>query len=160
MALTSMRRCGDQLFGGTEGRRSLTVTPSGKVLPCHDAGRLLGLNSGACSNALLEDFWTSSPAFSAFRGLPAWTVLAGSPFTRRRISRDRAVSLSTVTPIHCGEPGKYRKLTAILEGPFRAGSLGSAPIHAQKHNIDGIFHTAWAHFDIVHRRIASVANGA
>ena len=49
-------------------RRSLNVTPSGKVLPCHAAESIPGLEFWSVRDHSLADIWTSSPAFNAFRG--------------------------------------------------------------------------------------------
>jgi pyrroloquinoline quinone biosynthesis protein E len=53
---------------GGWGRRSLNVTPSGKVLPCHAAETIPGLEFWSVREHSLADIWTSSPAFTAFRG--------------------------------------------------------------------------------------------
>jgi pyrroloquinoline quinone biosynthesis protein E len=53
---------------GGWGRRSLNVTPSGKVLPCHAAEIIPGLEFWSVRDHSLTDIWTSSPAFQAFRG--------------------------------------------------------------------------------------------
>lgn len=56
---------------GGWGRRSLNVTPAGKVLPCHAAETIPGLEFWSVRDHSLADIWTSSPAFNAFRGT-AW----------------------------------------------------------------------------------------
>jgi PqqA peptide cyclase len=56
---------------GGWGRRSLNVTPSGKVLPCHAAESIPGLEFWNVREHSLAEIWTSSPAFLAFRGT-AW----------------------------------------------------------------------------------------
>ena len=53
---------------GGWGRRSLNVTPSGKVLPCHAAESIPGLEFWSVREHSLADIWTNSPAFNAFRG--------------------------------------------------------------------------------------------
>ena len=53
---------------GGWGRRSLNVTPAGKVLPCHAAESIPGLEFWNVREHSLADIWTSSPAFNAFRG--------------------------------------------------------------------------------------------
>jgi pyrroloquinoline quinone biosynthesis protein E len=53
---------------GGWGRRSLNVTPSGKVLPCHAAEIIPGLEFWSVREYALADIWTGSPAFNAFRG--------------------------------------------------------------------------------------------
>lgn len=56
---------------GGWGRRSLNVTPSGKVLPCHAAESIPGLEFWTVTEHALADIWANSPAFNAFRGT-AW----------------------------------------------------------------------------------------
>lgn len=53
---------------GGWGKRSLNVTPSGKVLPCHAAETIPGLEFWSVRDRSLEEIWKSSPAFQAFRG--------------------------------------------------------------------------------------------
>jgi PqqA peptide cyclase len=56
---------------GGWGRRSLNVTPAGKVLPCHAAETIPGLEFWSVREHSLADIWKNSPAFNAFRGT-AW----------------------------------------------------------------------------------------
>ncbi len=56
---------------GGWGRRSLNVTPAGKVLPCHAAESIPGLEFWSVQEHSLDDIWKNSPAFNAFRGT-AW----------------------------------------------------------------------------------------
>ena len=53
---------------GGWGRRSLNVTPAGRVLPCHAAEVIPGLEFWNVSEHSLADIWRGSPAFLAFRG--------------------------------------------------------------------------------------------
>src|SRR6188508_1061608 len=53
---------------GGWGRRSLNVTPAGKVLPCHAAESIPGLEFWNVREHSLADIWRASPAFMAFRG--------------------------------------------------------------------------------------------
>jgi len=53
---------------GGWGRRSLNVTPAGKVLPCHAAEVIPGLEFWNVREHSLGDIWRSAPAFNAFRG--------------------------------------------------------------------------------------------
>src|SRR5689334_14182806 len=53
---------------GGWGRRSLNVTPAGKVLPCHAAESITGLAFWNVREHSLADIWDNSPAFMAFRG--------------------------------------------------------------------------------------------
>jgi PqqA peptide cyclase len=52
-------------------RRTLNVTPSGKVLPCHAAELIPGLEFWNVAEHSLEEIWNDSPGFNAFRG-DAW----------------------------------------------------------------------------------------
>jgi pyrroloquinoline quinone biosynthesis protein E len=56
---------------GGWGRRSLNVTPAGRVLPCHAAEVIPGLEFWNVREHSLGEIWRSSPAFNAFRG-EAW----------------------------------------------------------------------------------------
>ena len=56
---------------GGWGRRSLNVTPSGKVLPCHAAETIPDLEFWSVRDHALTEIWEQSPAFNAFRGT-AW----------------------------------------------------------------------------------------
>jgi len=53
---------------GGWGRRSLNVTPAGRVLPCHAAEVIPDLEFWNVREHSLADIWRSSPAFQAFRG--------------------------------------------------------------------------------------------
>ena len=53
---------------GGWGRRSLNVTPAGKVLPCHAAEVIPGLEFWNVREHSLAEIWRDSPAFRAFRG--------------------------------------------------------------------------------------------
>jgi pyrroloquinoline quinone biosynthesis protein E len=53
---------------GGWGRRSLNITPSGRVLPCHAAESIPGLEFWNVREHSLADVWAASPAFNAFRG--------------------------------------------------------------------------------------------
>jgi pyrroloquinoline quinone biosynthesis protein E len=56
---------------GGWGRQSLNITPAGKVLPCHAAETIPGLEFWSVKEKSLSDIWRASPAFNAFRGT-AW----------------------------------------------------------------------------------------
>ena len=53
---------------GGWGRRTMNVTPQGKVLPCHAAETIPGLEFPSIRDASLGEIWAASPAFNAFRG--------------------------------------------------------------------------------------------
>ncbi|MGE3998003.1 MAG: pyrroloquinoline quinone biosynthesis protein PqqE [Variibacter sp.] len=53
---------------GGWGRRSLNINPSGRVLPCHAAEVIPGLEFWSVREHALADIWANAPAFNAFRG--------------------------------------------------------------------------------------------
>lgn len=53
---------------GGWGRRTLNVSPTGKVLPCHAAETVPGLEFWNAQDHSLAEIWRDSPAFNAFRG--------------------------------------------------------------------------------------------
>jgi PqqA peptide cyclase len=69
---------------GGWGRRSLNVTPAGKVLPCHAAESIPGLEFWSVREHSLANIWANSPAFNAFRGT-AWMREPCASCARREI---------------------------------------------------------------------------
>jgi PqqA peptide cyclase len=69
---------------GGWGRRSLNVTPAGKVLPCHAAESIPGLEFWSVREHALADIWANSPAFNAFRGT-AWMAEPCKSCARREV---------------------------------------------------------------------------
>jgi PqqA peptide cyclase len=69
---------------GGWGRRSLNVTPRGRVLPCHAAESIPGLEFWSVREHTLADIWANSPAFNAFRGT-AWMKEPCASCVRREI---------------------------------------------------------------------------
>ena len=53
---------------GGWGKRGLNITPTGKALPCHAAETIPDLEFWNVRDHSIEDIWTNSPAFNAFRG--------------------------------------------------------------------------------------------
>jgi PqqA peptide cyclase len=53
---------------GGWGKRTLNVTPHGKVLPCHAAETIPDLEFWNVRDHSIADIWSNSPAFNAFRG--------------------------------------------------------------------------------------------
>jgi len=53
---------------GGWGRKTLNVSPSGKVLPCHAAETIPGLEFWGVRDHSLAEIWREAPAFNAFRG--------------------------------------------------------------------------------------------
>jgi pyrroloquinoline quinone biosynthesis protein E len=62
----------------------LNVTPSGKVLPCHAAESIPGLEFWSVRHHSLAEIWKDSPAFNAFRGT-AWMAEPCRSCARRDI---------------------------------------------------------------------------
>lgn len=58
---------------GGWGRRLINVTPTGRVLPCHAAESIPGLEFWTVRERSLAEIWTDSPAFRAYRGTD-WMV--------------------------------------------------------------------------------------
>ncbi len=56
---------------GGWGRRTLVVAPDGRVLPCHAAGSLPGLEFGNVRSLSLAQCWSDASGMNAFRG-EAW----------------------------------------------------------------------------------------
>ena len=53
---------------GGWGRRFLNISPAGKVLPCHAAESIAGLEFDSACERSLSDIWHNSEAFNRFRG--------------------------------------------------------------------------------------------
>jgi pyrroloquinoline quinone biosynthesis protein E len=53
---------------GGWGRRFLNITPAGKVLPCHAAESIAGLEFENVRDRPLAEIWNASAAFNRFRG--------------------------------------------------------------------------------------------
>ena len=66
------------------GQARWNVTPAGKVLPCHAAESIPGLEFWSVREHSLTDIWTNSPAFNAFRGI-AWMQEPRASCARREI---------------------------------------------------------------------------
>jgi pyrroloquinoline quinone biosynthesis protein E len=67
-------------FVGGSGRRSLTITPSGRVLPCHAAEAIPGLTFWNVRERALGDIWEKSPAFKALRDTDFLPALGADSF--------------------------------------------------------------------------------
>jgi pyrroloquinoline quinone biosynthesis protein E len=53
---------------GGWGRTTLVVSPAGRVLPCHAAGVIPGLEFWSVPGRSLRECWESAPGMNAFRG--------------------------------------------------------------------------------------------
>jgi PqqA peptide cyclase len=69
---------------GGWGRRFLTVTPTGLVLPCHAAESLPGFDFPSVRDQTLAEIWRASDAFNRFRGTE-WMPAPCSGCDRREI---------------------------------------------------------------------------
>lgn len=57
-----------KLCNGGWGLRTFSVTPSGMVLPCHAAQTIKHLEFWSVRDRSLQEIWSASPAFEAYRG--------------------------------------------------------------------------------------------
>jgi len=108
---------------GGWGRRFLSITPSGKVLPCHAAESLPGLRFPTVGEASLAQIWHHSAAFARFRGT-AWMAEPCRSCERREIDwggcRSQAVALT-------GEAARTDPVCALsLDHALLAGALREA----------------------------------
>jgi PqqA peptide cyclase len=69
---------------GGWGRQFLNITPAGRVLPCHAAESLTGLQFPSVRDSSLADIWYSDPAFARYRGT-AWMAEPCRSCDRREI---------------------------------------------------------------------------
>jgi PqqA peptide cyclase len=67
---------------GGWGKRTFNVTPHGKVLPCHAAETIPGLEFWNVRDHSVADIWFQAPAFNAFRG-EDWMVEPCKSCSRR-----------------------------------------------------------------------------
>jgi pyrroloquinoline quinone biosynthesis protein E len=97
---------------GGSGGRWLTVTPSGKLLPCHAAETIPGLEFWNVRDRSLAEIWASSPAFNAFRG-------TGFLAERRASSERRELeSVADLAAVHEDMAYTYRQQLPA-RGPAR-----------------------------------------
>ncbi len=125
---------------GGWGRRSINVTPTGKVLPCHAAETIPGLEFWSVREHALADIWARSPAFAAFRGT-AWMKEPCRTCERREIDfggcRCQALAFAgdaAATDPACHRSPLHGDLLAIAEADARAEApyryRGYAPMPA------------------------------
>ncbi len=113
---------------GGWGRRSLNVTPAGKVLPCHAAESIPGLEFWSVREHSLAEIWANSPAFNAFRGTE-WMREPCASCSRREIDfggcRCQAFALTgdarAADPV-CHLAPRHEEVTALAairnDGPY------------------------------------------
>jgi len=86
---------------GGWGRRSLNVTPSGRVLPCHAAESIPGLMFWNVRDHALGDIWANSPAFNAFRNAFRGTDFLPAP---------QADGVAELAAVQQDTPYAYRRM--------------------------------------------------
>jgi pyrroloquinoline quinone biosynthesis protein E len=103
-------------------RRFLTVTPSGKVLPCHAADSIPGLVFDSIRERPLAQIWAESEAFRRFRGT-AWMPEPCRSCDRREIDwggcRCQAFALTgdaASTDPACELSGYHGQIVSMAEG--------------------------------------------
>jgi pyrroloquinoline quinone biosynthesis protein E len=116
-------------------RRTMNVTPSGKVLPCHAAEVIPDLEFWNIADHSLAEIWNHSPAFNAFRG-EAWMQEPCRSCARRAIDfggcRCQAFMLTgdarEADPV-CHLSPRHGVVTQIIEETQRDGRAPSAYIY-------------------------------
>jgi pyrroloquinoline quinone biosynthesis protein E len=106
---------------GGWGRQFLNVTPSGKVMPCHAAETIPGLEFERITERSLADIWENSAAFERFRGT-GWMPEPCATCDRREIDwggcRCQALAITgdaaSVDPA-CGKSPRHAELLALAE---------------------------------------------
>jgi pyrroloquinoline quinone biosynthesis protein E len=112
------------------GRQFLNVTPSGKVVPCHAAETIPGIEFPSVREASLAEIWYRSDAFNRFRGTE-WMPEPCRSCDRREIDwggcRCQALALT-------GDAGRTDPVCelapdhAIVETALRAAEASAAPL--------------------------------
>jgi len=106
---------------GGWGRRFLTVTPTGLVLPCHAAESLPGFEFPSVRTGSLAEAWRTSDAFNRFRGT-AWMPAPCSGCDRRELDwggcRCQAFALTgnaAATDPACGLSPDHARLDVAVQ---------------------------------------------
>lgn len=130
------------------GRRALNVTPSGKVLPCHAAETIPGLELWNVADHDLAAIWRHSPAFNRFRGTD-WMPEPCRSCERREIDwggcRCQAMAIvgdAAATDPACQKSPHHARMAEVAEAEaelpvgeyayrsFRRGRSAGSDIHA------------------------------
>ncbi|MEH3148326.1 MAG: pyrroloquinoline quinone biosynthesis protein PqqE [Methylobacterium frigidaeris] len=126
---------------GGWGRRLMNVTPTGKVLPCHAAETIPGLEFWHVQDRSLAEIWARSPAFAAYRGT-AWMKEPCRSCDRRETDwggcRCQALALAgdaaatdpacSLSPLHARVQALAVAESAIETAPdYRYRTIGGAP---------------------------------
>ena len=106
---------------GGWGRQFLNITPSGKVLPCHAAETIPGLEFERVTERGLAEIWETSAAFQRFRGTD-WMPEPCASCERREIDwggcRCQALAIlgdAAQTDPACGLSPHHDELVALAE---------------------------------------------
>jgi pyrroloquinoline quinone biosynthesis protein E len=112
---------------GGWGRRFLNISPSGKVLPCHAAESIEGMQFDNVRQRPLGDIWLNSEAFNRFRGLD-WMPDPCRSCDRREIDwggcRCQAFAITgdaARTDPACGLSSDHRLMLELAEGDASSG---------------------------------------
>ena len=119
---------------GGWGRRLINVTPTGRVLPCHAAETIPGLEFWSVRDHALGEVWAESPAFAAYRGT-GWMVEPCGSCPRRTVDfggcRCQALALTgdarNADPVCHLSPFHGRVKEVVL-----AETDGAPPAHAYR----------------------------
>ena len=124
---------------GGWGRRFLTVTPAGLVLPCHAAESLPGFDFPSVREWSLAEAWAASDAFNRFRGTD-WMPAPCSQCDRRELDwggcRCQAFALTgdaAATDPACGKSPHHALLDVAVQDakaeprPFVYRRIGAVP---------------------------------
>jgi len=114
---------------GGWGRKTLNVTPTGKVLPCHAAESIPGLAFWNVRDHALGDIWRLNPAFNAFRGTD-WMPEPCRSCERRDMDFGgcRCQALALVGDAAATDPACSRSpFHARMEALATAEATGAAP---------------------------------
>ena len=104
---------------GGWGRKLMNVSPAGKVLPCHAAESIPGMEFWFVQDHSLGDIWRRSPSFNAYRGTD-WMPDLCRTCERKEIDwggcRCQALALlgdAAATDPACGKSPFHAKIEAL-----------------------------------------------
>lgn len=111
---------------GGWGRQFLNITPSGKVLPCHAAETIPGLQFDSVAHHSLGEIWQNSQAFQRFRGTD-WMPEPCRSCDQREIDwggcRCQALAIAgdaAATDPSCAKSSLHSKMLSLATGEATA----------------------------------------
>ncbi len=119
---------------GGWGRRFLVVSPTGKVLPCHAAESIPGLDFERIGDRPLEEIWRDGEAFRCFRGTH-WMAEPCRSCDRREIDWGgcRCQAFAVTRRAEATDPAcALSPLHTTLAGIAERESVGPAPAFAYR----------------------------